>query len=96
MQQPQAPPDFSEDDEILAELDDPVDREAFRNLMEHAHAHGKSAAVFIREDPKRTSRRAIVRLCLKNKPRFFRDLFASLFRSFAGGGAFSAGGGVCP
>ena len=30
-------PTFPEDDEILAQLDDPMDVEAFSNLMDNAH-----------------------------------------------------------
>ena len=35
--------DFSEDDAILAQLTDPLDIEAFSNIMENAHAQGQSA-----------------------------------------------------
>ena len=59
-------PDFSEDDRILASLSDPMDVEAFTNLMAHAHELGVSAANFIREEPQRTSRRAIKKLCFKD------------------------------
>lgn len=59
--------DFSEDDAILAQLTDPLDREAFSNIMEHAHARGQSAASVIQEEPEITSRKSIRKLCLKDK-----------------------------
>lgn len=74
-------PDYSEDDRILARLTDPLDVEAFSNLMEHAHGRGMSAADFVREEPKRTSRRTIRKLCLKNRKRALRVMFASVFRN---------------
>ena len=66
---PSAAPDFSEDDRVLASLSDPVDIEAFTNLMSHAHELGVSAAEFVREEPQRTSRRTIKKLCLKDRKR---------------------------
>jgi len=71
---------FVEDDEILQKLTDPLDVEAFRNLMENAHERGESAAEMVRENPEHTSRKAIKKLCLANKPRFLSTLFKSLFR----------------
>ena len=65
-------PDFSEDDQILKGLDDPLDIEAFSNLMSHAHPLGISAADFVREEPKRTSRKKIQKLCLKDRKRSLR------------------------
>ena len=66
---PEDIPDFSEDEHILDALDDPLDVEAFTNLMGHAHQQGKTAADFVREDPARTSRHAIRKLCLSDRPR---------------------------
>ncbi len=74
-------PDYSEDKRILASLSDPIDVEAFFNLMDHAHQQGISAADFVREEPKRTSRKAIRKLCLKDRKRSLRALMASIFKS---------------
>ena len=72
--------DFSEDDAILEQLEDPVDIEAFRNLMEHAHNMKKSATSFIREEPERTSRKAIRDLCLKDKKKVSKERVKSYFK----------------
>ena len=72
--------DFSEDDEILVQLTDPLDVEAFANLMEHAHAQGKSAALMVREEPGVTSRKAIRRLCLRDKRKVLRDRVRDFLR----------------
>ncbi|MSS71559.1 MAG: hypothetical protein EXS64_08725 [Candidatus Latescibacteria bacterium] len=74
-------PDFSEDDAILAQLTDPEDAEAFSNLMENAHGLGQSAASFVREEPGRTSRRAIRRLCVKDRRRTVADRVRSVLKS---------------
>ncbi len=74
-------PDFSEDDRILAVLTDNADIEAFSNLMEHAHEQGISAADFIREEPRRTSRKRIRKLCLKNRKRSLQVMFQSIIKS---------------
>ena len=74
-------PTFPEDDEILAQLDDPMDVEAFSNLMDNAHQDKVSAADFIREEPKRTSRRAIRHLCLKDQKRSLKAVVSSVVRS---------------
>ena len=74
-------PDFSEDDRILAGLTDDTDIEAFSNLMAHAHDQGVSAADFVREEPRRTSRRRIRKLCLKNRKRSFRVMLRSVVKS---------------
>jgi hypothetical protein len=71
-------PDFGEDDFILSNLDDDADVEAFTNLMEHAHLLGMSAADFVRQEPKRTSRKGIRKLCLKNQKRTFKMIMASV------------------
>ena len=73
--------DYIEDDTILAGLSDPVDAEAFSNLMAHAHSQGMSAADFIREEPRRTSRKAIRKRCLKDRRRSLWVRIASTFRS---------------
>ncbi len=73
--------EYHEDERILAHLEDPVDVEAFANLMEHAHQRGMSAADFIREVPGRTSRKAIRRLCLKDRKRTLRAMFSSFARN---------------
>ena len=73
--------EYLEDDRILALLEDPVDAEAFTNLMEHAHQRGMSAADFIREVPERTSRKAIRRLCLKDRKRTLRARLSSFARN---------------
>ena len=70
-------PTYPEDDEILAQLDDPMDVEAFANLMENAHSEGVSAADFVREQPNRTSRKIIRRLCLKDRKRWLKALVSS-------------------
>ena len=74
-------PDFSEDDAILTGLADPDDAEAFSNLMEHAHRQGQSAAAFVREEPGRTSRKAILDLCVKDRRRSTADRIRSVFRA---------------
>jgi hypothetical protein len=74
-------PTFPEDDEILTLLDDPADAEAFSNLMENAHREGVSAADFVREEPKRTSRKSIRRLCLKDQKRSIRAIVSSVVKS---------------
>ena len=74
-------PTYPEDDEILAQLQDPTDVEAFTNLMENAHREGVSAADFIREEPKRTSRRTIRTLCLKDQKRSLKAVVSSVVRS---------------
>lgn len=75
------PRTYPEDDDILAQLDDPTDVEAFSNLMENAHREGVSAADFVREEPKRTSRRAIRKLCLKDQKRSIKAVVSSVVRS---------------
>lgn len=74
-------PDFSEDDRIMAGLTDDTDIEAFSNLMAHAHDQGVSAADFVREEPRRTSRRRIRKLCLKNRKRSFQVMLRSVLKS---------------
>ena len=74
-------PDFSEDDRILGQLSGETDVEAFSNLMAHAHEKGMSAADFVREEPKRTSRKAIRKLCLKNHKRSLRVQISSVFKN---------------
>lgn len=78
------PDGYLEDDRILARLVDPVDVEAFSNLMEHAHQRGMSAADFIREVPERTSRKAIRRLCLKDRKQTMRTRLSSIARNLWG------------
>ncbi len=80
----QRPDGYLEDDRILARLEDPVDAEAFSNLMEHAHRQGMSAADFVREVPERTSRKAIRRLCLKDRKQTLRARFSSVARNLWG------------
>jgi hypothetical protein len=77
----QETPDFSEDEQILGVLSDPLDVEAFGNLMAHAHDQGMSAADFVREEPKRTSRRAIQKLCLRNRKRSLRLQVSSVLKN---------------
>ena len=74
-------PDYGEDEQILQGLSDPLDVEAFGNLMEHAHEKGMSAADFVREEPKRTSRKAIRKLCLRNRKRSLRLQVSSVLKS---------------
>lgn len=78
---PQEMSDYSEDEHILASLSDPIDIEAFSNLMAHAHQQGVSAADFIREEPRRTSRKTIRKLCLKDVKRSLRARVASVFKT---------------
>ncbi len=73
--------DYTEDDRILAQLEDPTDIEAFTNLMENAHREGLSAADLIREEPKRTSRSAIRCICLKDRKRSIRAMVSAVVRS---------------
>ncbi len=75
-------PDFSEDERILANLSDPLDVEAFSNLMAHAHERGVSAADFVREEPQRTSRRAIRKLCFKDVKWSLRAQMRSVVKTF--------------
>lgn len=84
--EPHHEPDFSEDDAILAQLTDPEDAEAFSNLMENAHRLGQSAASFVREEPGRTSRRAILNLCVKDRMRTVGDRVRSVLKSMWKGG----------
>lgn len=72
--------EYPEDTEILKLLTDPVDAEAFENLMENAHGKGKSAVDLVREEPGMTSRKTIRKLCLKDKPKFFSRLIGAFFR----------------
>lgn len=74
-------PTYPEDDEILSQLDDPMDLEAFANLMENAHRESVSAADFVREEPKRTSRKTIRRICLKDRKRSLKAVVSSVVRS---------------
>lgn len=71
---------FQEDEEILAHLELDADKEAFSNLMAHAHELGISAADFVREEPKRTSRKTIRKLCLANQKRTFKMMMASVIK----------------
>lgn len=75
------PSNYPEDDKILAQLDDPTDIEAFSNLMENAHREGLSAADLIREEPKRTSRSAIRKICLKDRKRSIRAMVSGVVKS---------------
>ena len=74
-------PEFKEDENILAQLDNEADIEAFSNLMAHAHDLGVSAADFVREEPKRTSRKRIRQLCLKDQKRTLSMLVRSVLKS---------------
>ncbi len=75
------PSDFTEDNKILALLKDEADIEAFTNLMAHAHGLGMSAADFVREEPKRTSRKYIRKLCLKDRKRSLHLMVASVMKN---------------
>ncbi len=77
----QETPTYPEDDDILDQLDDHLDVEAFSNLMENAHREGISAADFVREEPERTSRKKIRRLCLKDRKRSLKAVVSSVMRS---------------
>ena len=74
-------PTYPEDEVILGQLADPMDVEAFTNLMENAHREGVSAADFVREEPKRTSRKSIRKLCLKDQKRSIKAVVSSVVRS---------------
>ena len=74
-------PTFPDDDQILSSLTDPEDVQAFENLMENAYREGVSAADFVREEPKRTSRKVIRRTCLKNQKRSIKAIVSSVVRS---------------
>ena len=74
-------PDFSEDGQIFEKLNDPLDIEAFSNLMTHAHQLGISAADFVREEPKRTSRKNIQKLCLKDRKRSLRAQISLIIKN---------------
>ena len=73
--------EFSEDQTIMERLTDPLDIEAFTNLMANAHGSGMSAVDFVREEPDRTSRRVIRKLCLKDKGRSLWILISSSLKS---------------
>ena len=77
----QETPTFPEDDKILAQLVDPTDAQAYTNLMDNAHRDGVSAADFVREEPKRTSRNAIRQLCLKDQKRSIKAIVSSVVKS---------------
>jgi hypothetical protein len=77
----QETPTFPEDDEILSKLVDPTDAQAYANLMENAHRDGISAADFVREEPKRTSRKTIRVLCLKDQKRSIKAIVSSVVKS---------------
>jgi len=86
--------EFAEDEIVLNQLTDPVDIEAFKNLMEHAHSLGQSAASFVREESERTSRSEVRKLCRKDKKKVFRDSVRSYFRRlWTRGSAEGEGGG---
>jgi len=73
---------YPEDEEVLRQLEDPVDVEAFKNLMANAHVRGKSAVEMVREEPGITSRPHIRQLCLRDKGKFFWAQLKKFFRSF--------------
>ena len=73
------------DKEVLAQLRDPLDVEAFRNLMENAATRDQSAVDLVRAQPGVTSRKQIRRLCLKDKRRFFAKLLGAFLRAGRGG-----------
>ena len=77
----------TEDQVILAALVDPIDAEAFRNLMAHAHERGMSAADFVREEPDRTSRKSIRSLCLRGRKRTFGLAVRSGLKRLFGAGS---------
>ena len=87
---------FEEDEVVLGQLTDPVDIEAFKNLMEHAYSLGQSAASFVREEPERTSRTKVRKLCLKDKKKVFRDSVRSYLRKLWTRGSTEGGGGGYP
>lgn len=70
-----------EDREVLAALSDPLDIEAFRNIIDSARAQDKTGVELVREDPAHTSRRGVRRACLKNKWAFLAAMFRSVFRT---------------
>ena len=64
--------EFSEDKAVRDQLTDPVDIEAFDNLMANAHKKGKSAVAMVQEEPYLTSRATIRKLCVgKHKAKTF-------------------------
>jgi len=75
--------DFEEDERILSQLTDPIDIEAFSNLMEYAHSHNQSAASLIREEPNLTSRPAIRKLCMEDKKKVFSDYIRNFIKKMA-------------
>lgn len=68
-----------EDREVLDALTDPDDVEAFKNIVDNARGQGKTGVQLVREDPANTSRKAIRRLCLKDKLGFLSALFRTAF-----------------
>lgn len=68
-----------EDREVLDALTDPADVEAFRNIIDNARAQGKTGVELVREEPAHTSRKAIRKLCLKDRWGFVSTLFRRLF-----------------
>ncbi len=88
---PQKASDYIEDDTILVSLNDPLDVEAFSNLMAHAHSQGMSASDFIREEPQRTSRKAVRKRCLQDRKRSLWVQIASTCRNMWDGPARDPG-----
>jgi len=70
-----------EDREVLAALSDPLDVEAFRNIIDSARAQDKTGVELVREDPAHTSRKAVRRACLKNRWASLAAMFRSVFRT---------------
>ena len=72
--------DFApEDREVLDGLSDPADAEAFRNIAANAQTRGKTGVELIQENPEHTSRKAVRKLCLKDKGGVVRTIFHTLF-----------------
>ena len=70
---------FSEDEAVRDRLTDPVDIEAFANLVACARQKGKSAVALIQEEPNLTSRPQIRKLCVgQHKARFIWTQLRSL------------------
>ena len=68
-----------EDRDVLDALEDPEDVEAFKNIVDNARARGKTGVELVRENPQHTSRKAVRKLCTKDKMGFLAALFRSLF-----------------
>ena len=69
----------AEDRKVLDALEDQGDVEAFKNLIANARAQGKMGVELVQEEPQHTSRKAIRKLCMKDKGGVFAAFVKRLF-----------------